>query len=99
MTKLNKTRPVFTGSEDEKERREVAKEELAAWNLYVDQREAELPEKYEISEQRAGSVKSIFKRLSDRKTNLLPSRKVLDLHHQFISAIRFDIKIDPENMA
>lgn len=77
----------------------MAKEELAAWNLYVDQREAELPEKCQISEQRAGSIKAIFKRLSERKTDLLPARKVLDMHHQFISAVRFDIKIDPENMS
>jgi len=93
------TRKAFRDTKDITQRKKIATEELGSWRKYVETRRGELSEDYAITEKMKNNLEQAWDLVKNRHEKTLNPSKVLKLHEEFAKFFKFDIPIDPKNLA
>lgn len=92
-------RKEFPKTKDISARKEMAKQEFDSWNLYLQERKADLPKPdYEIDQKEFSMIKENFDRFKDRKTHKIKSEEMVDFHYDFAKKFKFTVPLHPKNM-
>jgi len=98
MKTLIETRQIYAKTRENAERILVAKQEIDAWKNYIDARKHDLPIDFQIEPGFKDSIKDLWERYVDMKTNTLAAPKLVDFHADLAKKFKFQIPLDPQNI-
>jgi hypothetical protein len=93
------SRKAFRLSKDTKERKDIATEEIKQWKDYVEIRKKELTLDFQVTEKAENKFRHIFEIGKDRHTQTVHPSKVLDVYALYVKTHKFEIPVDPKNVA